>query len=100
MRRLEPKYHAKIMALPTNSKEHFALIHLGINEGENQFASFLGIATEQTDDDGSYYVVLAEHEISDEEPVVLMAFHRDVVEASTVPYEIFKANLDGKFDKN
>ena len=102
MRNLESKFHAKIMSLPTvESEDCFALLHMGTNEGESQYASFLGMAITKTDDDGLYYLVVEDtpfDEKIEEFPTVLMAFHSSVVENSDVPWEIFKAKMDGEFD--
>ena len=102
MRNPEPKFHAKIMCLPTvESADCFALLHIGTNEGDSQYASFLGMAITKMDDDGLYYLVVADtpfNEETQEFPTVLMAFHSSVVETSDVPWEVFKAKMDGKFD--
>jgi len=102
MKNLEPKFHAKIMCLPTiESEDCFALLHIGTNEGDSQYASFLGMAITKTDDDGLYYLVVNDtpfDEETQEFPTVLMAFHNSVVENSDVPWEIFKAKMDGEFD--
>ena len=102
MRYLDPKFHAKILCLPTvESEDCFALLHLGANEGESQYASFLGMAITKTDDDGLYYLVVEGtpfDEGTQEFPTVLMAFHNSIVENSDIPWEIFKAKMDGEFD--
>ncbi len=78
------------------------MLHLGTNEGEEQFASLLGIAVKKSDEDGIYYMVLDDTEIPsddiDEFPVVMMAFHEDVIEHSSIPWEIFRDKMNGKFN--
>ena len=102
MNDLETKFHAKIMSLPTvASKNCFALLHMGTNEGDSKYASFLGMAMTKIDDDGLYYLVVADTPFDEriqEFPTVLMAFHNSVVENSDVPWEVFKAKMDGEFD--
>ena len=102
MRYLDPKFHAKILCLPTVENEDcFVLLHLGTNEGEAQYASFLGMAITKIDDDGLYYLVVEGtpfDEGTQEFPTVLMAFHNSIVENSDIPWEIFKAKMDGEFD--
>ena len=102
MRNPEPEFHAEIMCLPTvESEDCFALLHLGANEGESQYASFLGMAITKTDDDGLYYLVVEGTPFDEETqafPTVLMAFHNSVVRNSDIPWEIFKAKMDGEFD--
>ena len=102
MKNLEPKFHSKIICLPTvESEDCFALLHVGTNEGDSQYASFLGMAITKIDEDGLYYIVVENtpfDERTQEFPTVLMAFHNSVVENSDIPWEIFKAKMDGEFD--
>lgn len=100
MKDLEPRFHSKLMALSTNEKEVFALLHLGTPEGIGKYASFLGFAIIKEDGDGKYFLILADNKPSNGEfPTVLMAFHESVIESSDIPWEILRDKLEGKFDK-
>ena len=97
MKELEPTYHAKLVALSTNKDSYFALLHLGVSEGREQFASLLGIAITKEDEDGTYYVVLDVNAPDNETPIIKLAVHESLVELSEVPWEIFKDVVNGKF---
>ena len=55
MKDLESQFHSKLMALSTNEKDVFALLHLGTPEGIGKYASFLGFAITKEDDDGNIF---------------------------------------------
>ena len=97
MEELQSKFKAKILSLPTNEENYFAILHLGNPVGEQQFASFLGFAMQKEDDEGVYFMILEDEQPEDGYPVVMMAFHEDVVEESSVPWEIFRDKMNGKF---
>ena len=61
----------------------------------------VNMAITKMDDDGLYYLVVEDtpfDEKTQEFPTVLMAFHNSVVENSDIPWEIFKAKMDGEFE--
>ncbi len=97
MEELQSKFDAKILSLPTNEENYFAILHIGSPVGNKQFASFLGFAMRKEDDDGVYFMILEEEQPEDNYPVVMMAFHEDVVEESDIPWEVFRDKMDGKF---
>ena len=97
MKELEPTYHAKLVALSTNRDNYFALLHIGTNEGQEQFASFLGIASTRQDEEGTYYMVIDDNVSGKETPIVTLAVHESLVELSEVSWEIFRDVVAGKF---
>lgn len=97
MKEIKPKLNAKILSLPTNEENYFAILHIGNPNDGQQFASFLGFAMRREDEDGVYFMVLEEEQPEDNYPVVMMAFHEDVIEESDVPWEVFRDKMEGKF---
>ena len=97
MKDLEPTYHGKLVALSMNKDDYFALLHIGVNEGQEQFASFLGIASTRQDDEGTYYIVVDDSVSGKETPIVTLAVHESLVEVGEVPWEIFRDAVKGKF---
>ena len=97
MEEIIPKFKAKILSLPTNEEDYFAILHLGNPIGEQQFASFLGFAMRREDEEGVYFMVLEDEQPEDNYPIVMMAFHEDVVEESDIPWEVFRDKMKGKF---
>ena len=52
MEELQSKFDAKILSLPTNEENYFAILHIGSPVGNKRFASFLGFAMRKEADDG------------------------------------------------
>ena len=99
MKNLEPQFHARLMALPTNDEGVSAILHVGTPEGIGKYASFLGFGITKDDEDGRYFLILENSKPSNEEfPTVLMAFHESIIEPSEIPWEVLRDKLKGKFN--
>lgn len=99
MKDLEPQFHSKLMGLPTNDEGVFAILHVGTPEGVGKYASFLGFGITKEDEDGTYFLILDSNKSANGEfPTVLMAFHESTVEMNTLPWEILRDKLNGKFN--
>ena len=94
------KYHGKLVVLSTNNEDQFALLHIGVEEGQERFASFLGLAITKQDEDGTYFIVMLDEPVTpNTAPIIKLAVHESIVHRSEVPWEIFRDAVGGKFTK-